>query len=108
MITDFKKKIAFIAVFGVIVLTARYFGISCIWLYLFGIECPGCGMTRACISALGLNFQKAFSYHPMFWSVPALLLYFFFDGRVFGKIADRIILILIAVGFGINWLVKLI
>lgn len=30
------------------------------------VECPGCGMTRAMISVLKLDFRQAFEYHPLF------------------------------------------
>ena len=30
------------------------------------VECPGCGMTRAMISVLKLDFRQAFAYHPLF------------------------------------------
>ena len=30
------------------------------------VECPGCGMTRAIISVLKLDFRQAFEYHPLF------------------------------------------
>ena len=31
-----------------------------------GFPCPSCGMTRAHIEVLKLNFKKAFHYHPLF------------------------------------------
>lgn len=37
--------------------------------WLFGIPCPGCGLTRACLSALQLDFPAAFTYHPLFWLI---------------------------------------
>ncbi len=98
------KKILFLFVYGVLILIARYFNITCLWNYLFDIYCPGCGMTRACLSALRLDFKTAFSYHTMFWSVPILLLYFFADGNLFkNKSVNRIVFIIIAIGFLINW-----
>ena len=33
---------------------------------LFHIPCPGCGMTRAFVSAFQLDFHAAFLYHPLF------------------------------------------
>ena len=41
----------------------------CPFLYFFGIPCPGCGMTRALISAARLDFKAAFYYHPLFFVV---------------------------------------
>lgn len=44
-------------------------GIGCPIKYLTGISCAGCGMTRAVFSALTLNFEDAFAYHPL-WALP--------------------------------------
>ena len=40
-------------------------GVGCPIKYLLGISCPGCGMTRACLSALRLDLRAAFYYHPL-------------------------------------------
>ena len=40
-------------------------GITCPIRFLTGISCPGCGMTRALLSALRMDFQAAFYYHPL-------------------------------------------
>ena len=38
-----------------------------------GIPCPGCGLTRAHLAALRLDFGAAFRYHPLFpTALPAL------------------------------------
>ncbi len=34
------------------------------WVFDFG--CPFCGMTRAHLAALTLDFKSAFAYHPLF------------------------------------------
>lgn len=44
--------------------------IGCICRLVTGIPCPGCGMTRAWLAALRLDFAAAFAYHPLFWVVP--------------------------------------
>ncbi len=81
--------------------------IPCVLLWATGYECPGCGMTRALISALRFDFVSAFQYHRMFWSLPILGLYVLFDGKLFkNKILNAFILILIAVGFVVNWVLK--
>ena len=59
------KIISFIAVSGIILLVFYH----CPFLYFFGIPCPGCGMTRALISAAKLDFNAAFYYHPLFFLV---------------------------------------
>ena len=53
-------------------------GITCPILYLTGISCAGCGMSRAWLSLLKLDVAAAFSYHPLFWlPVPAAILLLF-------------------------------
>lgn len=44
--------------------------IGCVFRLMTGIPCPGCGMTRAWLAALRLDFTAAFAYHPLFWVVP--------------------------------------
>lgn len=39
---------------------------KCPFRMLLHIECPGCGMTRAIISAIKLDFKAAFQYHCLF------------------------------------------
>ena len=47
-------------------------GVTCPILYLTGISCAGCGMSRAWLSLLGGDIAGAFTYHPLFWlPVPA-------------------------------------
>lgn len=51
-------------------------GITCPILFLSGISCAGCGMSRAWLSLLRLDFASAFSYHPLFLlPVPAAFIY---------------------------------
>lgn len=38
-------------------------GIPCAINYFFGIYCPGCGLTRAAVSMINLNFYQAFRYN---------------------------------------------
>jgi hypothetical protein len=52
-----------------IVVAATFFAVfvfGCPSRALFHIPCPGCGMTRAFVSAFRLDFQMAFLYHPLF------------------------------------------
>ncbi len=78
--------------------------ISCVFYEIFGIPCMGCGMTRAWLSALKLDFSMAFSYHFMFWLLPILFICFLRDGRLFDKKEFNIIFYsLTIIGFLINW-----
>lgn len=57
-------------------------GWTCPIKEIAGISCPGCGMTRACISALRFDFKAAFSYHPLWIClVPFALLLLFFSWK---------------------------
>ncbi len=60
---------------------------------IFAVPCPGCGMTRACLSLLKLDFAAALHWHPLCFLVPPLgLLYIFKDTRVCRKILNSKIL----------------
>lgn len=66
-------------------------------------------MTRAYAALLHLRIGDAFRLHPMFWSMPILVAYFFKDYRLFkSKWVNDGILILIGVGFAVQWIVKII
>ena len=47
--------------------------VGCLFRHITGIPCPGCGMTRAQLAALRLDFRAAFWYHPL-WFLPLPLL----------------------------------
>lgn len=48
-------------------LILELFGITCPILYITGISCAGCGMSRAWLSLMRFDFAAAFFYHPLFW-----------------------------------------
>ncbi len=56
-------------------------GITCPIKFLTGISCAGCGMTRAWLHLIRLDITGAFAYHPLFWTVPIILLCFFLKKR---------------------------
>ena len=58
-------------------------GTTCLVKYFTGVSCPGCGMTRACLSALRFDFSAAFYYHPLWIVMPplAVLLIFLWAKR---------------------------
>jgi hypothetical protein len=47
----------------------------CLFKNIFGIECWGCGITRATISVIQLDFSRAFHYNRLIVVVFPLLLY---------------------------------
>ncbi len=107
-IKNLKLKLLITAAYLAFVALMRFLGITCIFKFLFDVSCPGCGITRACLSALRFDFRAAFDYNPMFWAVPVLYLYFLCDGTVFkNKIADTAIISVILAGLAVNWMVRL-
>ena len=52
---------------------------GCPFRFFLGISCPGCGMTRAILAALHLDFSPAFAYHPLFFLMPFFLLAYYLD-----------------------------
>ena len=83
------------------------FGIGCIFKSVLGLPCPGCGMSRAIISLLNMDIKQALLYHPMVFTMPILGIYYITDGKLFGKILDKIVLIFIFGGFIVNWIFML-
>lgn len=105
-IKDIKWKIILTLVLILYAVLAYIIPLQCPFYSLFKVKCPGCGMTRALISAIRLNFGQAFSYHIMFWSVPLLYLCFMRDGRLFkNKYLNFSFYILVLVGFMVNWII---
>ena len=69
---------------------------SCPIYWLFHIPCPFCGMTRAHLAMLRLDFAAAFSYHPLFLlGVPYICLLFSED--LFSEKGKRIYNIVVTV-----------
>jgi len=56
---------------------------SCVVKQQLGIVCPSCGLTRAWLSVLRLDFRSAFVSHAMFWVIPVVGFYILFDMRPF-------------------------
>lgn len=67
-----KEKIQLVMGIVFIYILLNILHIGCPIKFITGIACAGCGMTRACISVLQLNFQKAYYYHPLFFLIPVM------------------------------------
>lgn len=78
-----KQKLCFTALCALVLGLWIWLKLPCMLRLLTGVICPGCGMTRAWQAALRLDLTAAFAAHPMFWSVPVLALFAFYDGRLF-------------------------
>lgn len=81
----------------------------CLFRAVTGIPCIGCGLSRAWLAALQLDLASAFRYHPMFWSVPLLILLAFFDGKLLRKeLWNRILVVLLLVGLVVCYIIRLV
>ena len=108
-ISHLKQKLLLTAAYLLIVAIFYHLGISCVCLRLTGFPCPGCGMTRAVLAALRLDFSAAFAAHPMFWSMPIVYAYLLLDHGLFpGKKMNSILLYGIGIGFLAQWLGKIV
>ena len=70
----------------------RFAGGLCFFRLLTGIPCPACGMTRAVTSVLRGEIALAFSYHPLWITLPliALLGWASVHPQSFSRLLDRI------------------
>ena len=101
-------KLVSIGIFIVIVAVLYAFKTPCIVASIIGTPCPACGMTRAWISVLKFDLASAFRYHSLFWTVPLIFAFFWFDGAIFKKAWVNIaIMVFIAVLFIARWAVVL-
>ena len=101
--------VALIGIFVIITLLKTIvFGGSCPLQLLFHIPCLFCGMTRAHVAALRLDFEAAFAAHPLFMGgIPYLFLLFhpqIFSGKL--KIVRKIVLGILTVAFIITYIVQ--
>ena len=90
-------------VFILILYYAATWFTGCPIKYFLGIACPGCGMTRAWLAVLRLNFATAFAYHPLFLIGPiaifAILFHQWIDFRKWRWLGILLIILFISVYF---------
>lgn len=107
-----KKKIGLyilgIVGFVAICLVLYVTKIGCPIKFLTGISCPGCGLTRAGLAAIQFHFTEAFSYHPLFFLIPVIVLLVFFENYIKDKPIFNIFLIGCAVAFIAVYIIRLI
>ena len=96
------------AILAVLLLyTVFYFvGIGCPIKYVTGISCGGCGMTRAYLSLLHLDFAGAFHYHPLFFLPPVFLLLVVLKSRISSSLY-KVLMFTIIGAFLIIYLLRL-
>ena len=98
-------KVGILLGYGIFALLMYRLGVSCLFLRWFSVPCPGCGMTRALVRLLHLDFEGAFFYHPMVFFLPIMVISFLFSGRLFKNPRwDKILWIAMGMGFLLRWL----
>lgn len=85
---SFLPAILTIALFYILLETI---GITCPIKFITGISCGGCGMSRAWLSVLRGDLHSAFYFHPLFFTVPFMMLTLFFYSKI-PKKSRRIII----------------
>lgn len=99
-------KLGAILAFAAIVLLLYVTEIGCAFRFITGIPCMGCGLTRAWLSALRLDFAAAFNYHQLFFLIPYLFLWLIFDCRLLpSKKLDYTVIALILAAFVVRWII---
>lgn len=61
------KDLRALAVIVLFYLVIEAFGVTCPILFLTGVSCAGCGMSRAWMALLRGDWAGAFAFHPLFW-----------------------------------------
>ncbi|MFC5468978.1 DUF2752 domain-containing protein [Cohnella suwonensis] len=85
-------------------LPATHVGIPCPFRLVTGLQCPGCGMTRAASSLLSLDAPQAFAYNPLpFVLAPLFLAYLFAKKRKANRTGNAIMAVMLAmtIAFGV-------
>lgn len=68
-----------------IIVANMLFGHMCPSVLMTGLPCPACGLTKAGIYILTLQFHKAWMMNPVIYAVGAFLLYFIVRRYVCGN-----------------------
>ena len=101
-IKDFVILLVIFLIYAVLIIKFDI-GIPCIFYVVTGLYCPGCGITRLCVSLFEGDLYQAFRYNPIiFIDVPIIFILFvldilFKDKKIIKKITNVLIIILIVI-----------
>ena len=70
---------AIIAIIAYFAIFRKYIYTICPVVLLTVIPCPGCGMTRALMCVLRLDFAGAWKMHPFIYPIMILAIWFFYN-----------------------------
>ncbi|MBQ8283467.1 MAG: DUF2752 domain-containing protein [Clostridia bacterium] len=102
-----RKKVLSCFIF-VLFFIIIFFFYKCPIKLIFGVDCPGCGMTRAYKALLKLDIKSAFAYHELFPIPFIFVTYLLFKKRIgIGEKKELIFLSIFYLMFIIRWIIKL-
>ena len=61
-----RKDLQALAAIALFYAVIELLGVTCPIRFLTGVSCPGCGMSRAWLAALRMDWGAAFAFHPLF------------------------------------------
>lgn len=64
-------------------------GVVCPMVWITGYPCPACGLTRAAVLLLGLDFSGAWEVHPFIFIIAIYLVIFCWNRYLCGKKAGK-------------------
>ena len=101
-----RKDIEAVAVIGLFYVVLESLGVTCPILFLTGVSCAGCGMSRAWLALLRLDLPAAFYFHPLFWLPVPVAIGFLLRRRIPPKVR-RALAALVCVLFLATYFVRL-
>lgn len=107
MVKKYKDILYPAAVIVFVYAVFHFVGIGCPIKFVTGISCLGCGMTRAWVSVLKLDFAAAFYYHPLFMIPPIAIIVYFAKSKINIKIY-KIIMLTMVIAFITIYMYRLI
>lgn len=99
MIQKYKPYLSLLAAAALYGLILYVLKITCPIKWATGVSCPGCGMTRAFVSVLRLDFAAAFYYHPLWCVLPPAAVALIVLHQAEKKRAFRVLLYLLIAAF---------
>lgn len=93
---QYKDVIYPTAIIAVFYALASLAGVGCPIKFLTGVSCLGCGMTRAWLAVLRLDFAAAFHFHPLFMLPPVAALLYLFRSKINERLYKTLILTICA------------
>lgn len=102
----YKLKPHLSQLIGFIALVLFYAVVGCPLRFFFGLCCPGCGMTRATLAMLRLDFAGAFYCHPLVFTMPVCAIIVLLRKKIPIK-AYNVLLTLTVIAFSVVYIYRL-